>query len=643
MKLNSNTAFILFSSCIFILLFTLTIQTETKTESNKKVVSSMEFYNSFYSSDKKAESLIESTKKSNINLSANSKEANEKKHKKKLHSRKSHKTYRFKQAPADGKPKSNCSSLNGESYTQVLRVNSTNTTEFPLPTDSGIYIEGDLFISSEVFRNKERYPSINLLNGTEQEIKIDEDNFRINDMGCEPNSCKLNFYFRLAPNLHIYYASSSKDLNVIGSVSIQNILKVGDPQNPILTVCGEAYCFELEDTVNSNWKLCASSWKRAMKWVCAIKKELGMPDPTCDDVKRERVQILEKRVREPIIVIPTPSRHCNEAWNYQKQGEDWECGCSEGKEQSPIDLPLPEDAIDSPVRPLFTYNEIEAKSHFDTIDKQLAQDEPVKIQIFEGAIKIMHHNFGKVTTIDGAVYHAEEIIFHTPSEHTVNGKRYDMEVQIIHYGQSKGDIAKQLVFSFLVEKKPGMYNKFFDDIDIFNLPEALAKSKDITNSLYIPKLLFKSEEEEVPMMKPFSFYTYQGSLTFPPCSERTIHYVVSKPIQLSSTTLTLFQEALRIPDLVDQKGNVIVTDWVPQSNRNIQPLNGRPVFYYDHIKYCGPDPINPKPKPAGHYEKVVQKATSYFYVNGEKPSGLPGSFVVSENEASGKTFSNIQA
>ena len=49
---------------------------------------------------------------------------------------------------------------------------------------------------------------------------------------------------------------------------------------------------------------------------------------------------------------------------------------------------------------------------------------------------------GKIVTLDGAIYVAEEIVFHTPSEHTIQGKRFPLEVQIIHYGQSKGDIAK---------------------------------------------------------------------------------------------------------------------------------------------------------------------------------------------------------
>jgi len=42
-----------------------------------------------------------------------------------------------------------------------------------------------------------------------------------------------------------------------------------------------------------------------------------------------------------------------------------------------------------------------------------------------------------------------------------------------------------------------------------------------------------------------------------------------------------------------------------------------------------------KPKPIGHFEKVDQKLTNYFYVSDQKPSGIPNAFVVSPGEALG--------
>jgi len=239
---------------------------------------------------------------------------------------------------------------------------------------------------------------------------------------------------------------------------------------------------------------------------------------------------------------------------------------------------------------------------------------------------------GKVVTIDGAVYIAEEITFHTPAEHTINGERFELEMQVIHYGRSKGDIAKQLVLSVLFKRTPGVSNKFMESIDFFNLPNPTDTFRDLNQGIFIPYVFFDADNEDVPFMKPFSFFTYEGSLSFPPCTERTIVYVTSHPIPLSSTIIDLFKEALNAPDI--QGETMVVTAGTRDNNRETQPQNGRPIFFYDHMKYCGVD-LKPQTKlpSKGHFEKHKKEITDYFYVSGNKPSGLSGSFVVSQSEA----------
>ena len=138
-------------------------------------------------------------------------------------------------------------------------------------------------------------------------------------------------------------------------------------------------------------------------------------------------------------------------------------------------------------------------------------------------------------------------------------------------------------------------------------------------------------------MRPFSFYTYQGSLTFPPCTERTIHYVASDPIPIASAPLTLIQEAIRMPDMTNDRGEIFISDDTNENYRDTQPLNDRNVFFFDHKKYCGPEVAQPKKvNRVGHYEKIKKKITEYIYVNGNIPSGLPNSYVVPVKEAKGE-------
>lgn len=614
-------------STIMVIL-TATVQS-TKTSTGNKSgnrKSLMEYMNAVFSNDRKAESLLRTEPQA---------KAHKRHHKLSLKHRHNKNSFRFAQQNATYAPGQCCNSTIKEKLMNISAgQNGSNTTGM---------LEDWMLISSYSFRNTEMFPPITLPNFTQVYIETNKDLFRVNNVMCSnlnKTDCNLRFYFRLAPRLHIYYAASDSDANILGTISIQDIKDVSSPQNPIRTEnCGDVYCFEVIDAVNSNWRLCAESYQIALKWVCRIQAELGQPPSMeCRQLEGVAIKLEQKIIHEPLVIVPLPSPHCNDGWNYNKNGADWECICAEGVEQSPIDLPTfdSDNCIESPVKPLFSYIQVKSEMDFTTIDQQMIKGEKLRIQLFEHAFRLFHHNFGKLTTIDGAVYFCEEIIIHTPAEHTIDGKKYDMEIQFVHFGQTKGDIAKQVVLSFLVEKQAGVYNKFFDDLDFFNLPNPIKKTRDLESSIFINKIFYDSESDDtIPLIKPFSFYTYQGSLTSPPCTERTIMYVAKEPIKLSTTVIQLFVEGLRVPDMVDVHGNVIVSDWLPQSNRNTQERNGRPVFCYDHEKYCPPDPAPIKPKPSGHYEKVATQAENYFYVNGDKPSGLPGAFVVSDEEAKG--------
>lgn len=504
-------------------------------------------------------------------------------------------------------------------------------------TDPTPMLSNWFMISSPAFTNTAKFPPVLIANGSQISIHTDPSYFRINDAASAPTNpppSDHHFFFRLS-GLNIYYSATHSDINILGAINVADISSVADSgPGPVPNATS---CFTVRDATTTNWKICGYSTNCTKTWICQIKLLLNQTDPSCgpNSDNASNVTIVTQNVTQPIIIIPLPSRMCNEGWNYQKYGDDWECDCHDGMAQSPIDLPTKEEAIDSPVKPFFQYEEVNFKSSVTTIDGQLKQGQSLQLKLIDNVLKIYHNKFGKVVTMDGAVYYAQEIVIHVPAEHTIKGQKYDMEVQIIHYGQSKGDIAKQLILSFLFVKTPGVYNKFIDDLDIFNLPSPINTQMDLTSNLFIPKILYSADSTDLPTMKPFSFYTYQGSLTSPPCTENTIILVASKPIPLGTTAIQLFQEAFRVPDMMDNNGNVIASNWIPASNRNPQPLNGRPVFHYDHEKYCGPDAAPVVDPEVGHYEKVQKTMTKYFYVSNAVPSGLPNAFVVSKKEATG--------
>ena len=507
---------------------------------------------------------------------------------------------------------------------------SNNSEKASLP-NKGVILKGWITVKSIALANNQVFPTLDDLS----QISINKDFSRINMVykkGSKIPPTKYSFYARLNSQ-YLYYSSLPTDINILQSISF-NSIEIAELLNL------GSKCFTLITKDNHKFTICLSNNKEALKWLCNIQKIKKLPfDRNCDSKITKGVKlggsITIKTVTKPFIIIPMPSKICNQEWNYEKKGADWECDCKEGKEQSPIDLPEPKESVDSPYKPVFEYENVEPAITTSFPEEGLNPGDIMSVVYDKFTLRIKHPNFGKIITPDGGVYRAQQIVFHTPSEHTISGKRYDLEMQVIHQGISRGDIAKSVILSFLFTKKPGSYNKFFDKMDVYNLPNPLDKVREIKNSLFIPHIFFDTSDQDMFLVQPFSFYTYQGSLTTPPCTERTVHYVASKPIPLSNTLITLLREALRPPDMMDSKGNIMLNNKIYKNYRVNQLNYGRTIFHYDHEKYNCPD-LNKKTikiQGPSHYEKVVKESSRYFFVPGFKPSGLPNSYVVPVNEA----------
>lgn len=144
-----------------------------------------------------------------------------------------------------------------------------------------------------------------------------------------PVPCKSCFYFRLS-GLNLYFTQVKEDMTVVGAISIKNVVMVQSAQGP-----GD--CFKVVDGEKDNWVLCTGGSHEKSEWVCAIKYALGTPC-TPDSLAKNIIEEKQKIIK-PLWIIPLPSPICNEKWNYDQVGHEWNCKCFEGQLQSPIDLP----------------------------------------------------------------------------------------------------------------------------------------------------------------------------------------------------------------------------------------------------------------------------------------------------------------
>jgi len=159
-----------------------------------------------------------------------------------------------------------------------------------------------------------------------------------------------------------------------------------------------------------------------------------------------------------------------------------------------------------------------------------------------------------LTTPDGGEYQLVQFHFHTLSENTVNGQHYDMEMHLVH-ADAAGHLAVLGVFITEGEKNKVLANVFEHLPHHAEGEEAEALLADLVDNY----------EGLLPENR--SFFSFEGSLTTPPCSEEVKWFVFENPIEMAADQIAAFRE------LFQEEGNLYDT------NRPVQPLNTRTVGY----------------------------------------------------------------
>lgn len=145
-------------------------------------------------------------------------------------------------------------------------------------------------------------------------------------------------------------------------------------------------------------------------------------------------------------------------------------------------------------------------------------------------------------TVDGNRYALQQFHFHSPSEHTVNGKHSDMEMHLVH----KSDDGTIAVIGVLIDQ--GADNPAFDQVWNY-LPTETNRERKESVTIDAATLLPTDS----------NYYRYTGSFTTPPCTEDVLWMILKTKVELSEQQITTFRK------IID--GN----------NRPVQPINDRTV------------------------------------------------------------------
>ena len=199
--------------------------------------------------------------------------------------------------------------------------------------------------------------------------------------------------------------------------------------------------------------------------------------------------------------------------------------CQTGMNQSPVNIDSTFKAQLAPLLTHYTDGPVTLLNNGHTIQAAMKSGTPDSI------------------TLDNVTWTLQQFHFHAPSENTVHGKHYAMEMHLVHVNAEGESVVVAVMFD------KGEANKALDDL-WKNMPAVAEQHTALKPTLDINQLL--------PTDK--TYWRFSGSLTTPPCSEGVTWLIFKHPLTLSASQLEKFTHAMH-----------------HDNNRPVQPLHGRVV------------------------------------------------------------------
>ncbi|XVE75560.1 hypothetical protein DITRI_Ditri12bG0103300 [Diplodiscus trichospermus] len=240
--------------------------------------------------------------------------------------------------------------------------------------------------------------------------------------------------------------------------------------------------------------------------------------------------------------IPCQTDHEGEEFNYDEGSgkgpsrwgslePEWQT-CSTGQSQSPIDIPA------------------NAQISLTLGDLQRSYvSRPAVLRNRKHDIAVFWDGDAGKINIDGTDYNLIQCHWHSPSEHTILGTRFDLEIHIVHQNAQDEIAVVSMVFQF------GQADPFLTTL----LP-------------FIKRL--GGGELELGNVNPVDigflgrkYYRYTGSLSTPPCTEGVVWTVFPEVKTVSTEQVQALKDAL--------------AEEFKENSRPIQALNGRQVLLHD--------------------------------------------------------------
>jgi carbonic anhydrase len=247
------------------------------------------------------------------------------------------------------------------------------------------------------------------------------------------------------------------------------------------------------------------------------------------------------------------------SWDYQGTSgpEYWSSlspayqACAKGLHQAPINIPtnVPTD----------TASHLRINYHLD--HEELLEFRPfqqpdtvqptwlIEQNHHTVQVQIKHPSSEEILSWHNKDYQLLQFHFHIPAENHLNGHSFPMEMHFVNQAKD-GSLAVIAVFF-----KLGHFNPAIEKI-LTQVPVGEKDVQEFAHSgiAFMAKTLLPADD---------AYYSFEGSLTTPPCSEPVQFLVMKQPVELSSQQWEKFKTVLGSTNA-----------------RPIQAINGRAIVYH---------------------------------------------------------------
>lgn len=197
--------------------------------------------------------------------------------------------------------------------------------------------------------------------------------------------------------------------------------------------------------------------------------------------------------------------------------------CEHGRRQSPVDIVAPHRQALPPIG-----------FHYREVPLRLANDgHTVRVRLANGGYIVVGQER----------YALQQFHFHTPGGDRIDGREFDMAAHLIHKGK-----AGQLMVVVVLFRQ-GAENPLLADL----LPR-IPKRVDGDHLLQEVRI-----DAARLLPRERGYYSYEGSLTGPPCTEGVNWLVMKQAVELSADQLARYKRLF------------------PDNARPVQPLHGRAI------------------------------------------------------------------